>query len=69
VSELELGEYGLPASGKSYKLDGILTILDDNGVPKKEDDIASIIAHLKKTYCGKLGFEFDHIPVIALFSI
>jgi probable 2-oxoglutarate dehydrogenase E1 component DHKTD1 len=30
---------------------------------KEEANIEIIISHLKKVYCGKVAYEFMHIPV------
>ena len=30
---------------------------------KEEANIEAIVSHLKKVYCGKVAYEFMHIPV------
>jgi len=62
VAELDPNHYGIASNDRKYKLDGILYILDENGKPQKEADINTILTHLRKIYCSKLGFEFNHIP-------
>lgn len=32
-------------------------------VSKEDANIETILSHLKKVYCGKVAYEFMHIPV------
>ncbi|KAJ1342023.1 hypothetical protein BSLG_003428 [Batrachochytrium salamandrivorans] len=35
----------------------------DANAPHKEATLEDILSHLKNSYCGRIGFEFSHIPI------
>ncbi|KAI3651269.1 hypothetical protein MP228_004750 [Amoeboaphelidium protococcarum] len=67
VPELDPARYGLDKPGVTYNLSGIVHIgkKDDPSLPKERASIEQIVKHLDKTYCGKIAYEFRHIPNIA----
>jgi probable 2-oxoglutarate dehydrogenase E1 component DHKTD1 len=64
VKELDHSRYGIQ-DGK-YDLAGIIHVgkSKDPSEPRKEASLETILKHLKSSYCGRIGFEFAHIPVL-----
>lgn len=67
VPELEPERYGLTNKDRKYNLTGIVHLgkKNDPSLPRESATIDQILAHLNKTYCGKLAFEFRHIPNVS----
>lgn len=65
VPELDPARYSIPETGKTYNLTGIIHIgvKGDPSMPRDKAPIELILKHLKRTYCGKIAYEFRHIPV------
>ncbi|CAG8509363.1 17737_t:CDS:10 [Funneliformis caledonium] len=64
VAALDSKTYGFTDSKELYNLNGILHI-NKSGLTKdsKADaNIETIVSYLKKVYCGKVAYEFMHIP-------
>jgi probable 2-oxoglutarate dehydrogenase E1 component DHKTD1 len=66
IPELDPSRYGIPESGVSFDLSGIIHIgkKQDSTIPIDKAPIELILSHLKKVYCGKIAYEFRHIPNI-----
>eukprot|EP00126_Sphaerothecum_destruens_P010028 Sdes_comp20660_c0_seq1m15970 len=59
-NELELGTYGFAVEdGTQHAITGIMY----EDARKKYATIGEIHQHLNAVYCGKIGYEFQHIPV------
>ena len=65
VYQLSPSRFGIPEKDQRYQLTGILHVgkTNDPSISKDSASIETILAHLKQTYTGRLGFEFAHIPV------
>lgn len=58
--------YGLGKDDERYNLAGILhtnDALQENTSGGEEADFKTILNHLQAVYCGKIAYEFMHIPV------
>jgi probable 2-oxoglutarate dehydrogenase E1 component DHKTD1 len=79
VPELDPARYGIPEKGQTFNLTGIcmetlslthcigivhLGKKGDPSMPREKAPIEQVLAHLRKTYCGKIAYEFRHIPVL-----
>ncbi|CAG8644661.1 8575_t:CDS:2, partial [Cetraspora pellucida] len=64
VVALDNNRYGLTDPTKIYNLTGILHANESKTSTnsKVEANLGYIISHLKKVYCGKVAYEFMHIP-------
>ncbi|RIB30188.1 dehydrogenase E1 and transketolase domain-containing protein 1 [Gigaspora rosea] len=64
VVALDHTRYGLTDPTKVYNLTGILHVNESktSTSSKVEANLEHIISHLKKVYCGKVAYEFMHIP-------
>ncbi|CAG8589948.1 16970_t:CDS:10 [Dentiscutata erythropus] len=64
VVALDHARYGLTDPTKVYNLTGILHVNESKTSTnsKAEANLGHIISHLKKVYCGKVAYEFMHIP-------
>ncbi|KAJ3318422.1 hypothetical protein HDV06_000498 [Boothiomyces sp. JEL0866] len=64
LPELDPARYGIPESGKSYPLAGILHIgkTSDPTISRENAKVETILKHLRSTYTGRIGFEFQHLP-------
>jgi probable 2-oxoglutarate dehydrogenase E1 component DHKTD1 len=64
VREIEPSRYGIKESGDSFNLTGIIHVgkSSDPSIAREKASIEKIIAHLKSSYAGRIGFEFTHIP-------
>ncbi|RIA85155.1 thiamine diphosphate-binding protein [Glomus cerebriforme] len=64
VLALDYKRYGFTEPNKVYNLNGILHVNKSSSTKdsKEEANIDAIISHLKKVYCGKVAYEFMHIP-------
>ncbi|KAI8990264.1 oxoglutarate dehydrogenase, E1 component [Pilobolus umbonatus] len=64
VLALKPERYGLNEHESNYNLAGILhvndTIQENSG--SEEADLKTILDHLQAVYCGKIAYEFMHIP-------
>ena len=69
--QLSPSRFGIPEKDARFKLSGILHVgkTNDPSISKESASIERILAHLKKTYCGRIGFEFSHVPVFIPFCI
>ena len=67
VPELDISRYGLPPTGTTFNLGGIVHVgkTSDPSISRDKAPIETIIKHLKESYCGRIGFEFAHIPTTA----
>ena len=67
---MDPARYGIPQSG-TFDLTGIVHVgkKSDPAMPKTQALIERILDHLKKTYCGRIAYEFRHIPVCSLYSL
>ncbi|KAJ2871886.1 hypothetical protein FB639_004418, partial [Coemansia asiatica] len=63
IPELDPSRYGLEGTGKKFSIDGILEIPISDGT--KELSITEINRALEEIYCGRVAFEFEHIPETA----
>ncbi|KAG0366465.1 dehydrogenase E1 and transketolase domain-containing protein 1 [Gamsiella multidivaricata] len=64
VPALSAERYALTDSSKVYNLNGILHVNQSksNTDAKDEASLQTILNHLEKSYCGKIAYEFMHIP-------
>ncbi|CAO3646284.1 unnamed protein product [Cunninghamella echinulata] len=64
VLALKPERYGLTDESKIYNVAGILHVNESKNDPsfKEEADFKTIINHLNESYCGKIAYEFMHIP-------
>ncbi|KAL1921370.1 uncharacterized protein VTP21DRAFT_11086 [Calcarisporiella thermophila] len=64
ATDLDPARYGLTDMNKSYNLAGILHVNEsrENKESRNDATLSTIVEHLKKTYCGKIAYEFMHIP-------
>ncbi|CAB4445777.1 unnamed protein product [Rhizophagus irregularis] len=64
VTALDHERYGFTDPNKVYNLNGILHVNKSAStkVSKEDANIETILSHLKKVYCGKVAYEFMHIP-------
>ncbi|KAI8895238.1 thiamine diphosphate-binding protein [Globomyces pollinis-pini] len=64
IPELDPKRYGIPESGASYALEGILHIgkTSDPTISRENASIETILKHLRSRYTGRIGFEFAHLP-------
>jgi probable 2-oxoglutarate dehydrogenase E1 component DHKTD1 len=65
VYQLTPSRFGISDDGNErYNLLGILHVgkTTDPSISKDSASITTILDHLKKTYTGRIGFEFSHIP-------
>ena len=71
VPELNPARYGIPESGQSYNLSGILHVgqRNDRTTPRENATIETILAHLKKSYCGRIAFEVRTFYLCISFHI
>ncbi|ORX97262.1 2-oxoglutarate dehydrogenase, E1 component [Basidiobolus meristosporus CBS 931.73] len=62
--ELDPKRYGLNDENKKYNLAGILHVNESKSskAPLDEADLKTVIGHLNKVYCGRIAYEFMHIP-------
>ncbi|KAJ1827909.1 hypothetical protein LPJ56_001401 [Coemansia sp. RSA 2599] len=63
IPELDPSRYGLEETGKKLNIDGILEVPVSGGA--KELSITEINKTLEEIYCGRVAFEFEHIPETA----
>ncbi|KAI7865022.1 oxoglutarate dehydrogenase, E1 component [Spinellus fusiger] len=63
VLALKPERYGMTDKKQVHSLAGILHVSDatDKGA-KQEADTETILQHLKASYCGKIAYEFMHLP-------
>lgn len=65
--------YALTDSSKVYNLSGILHVNQSksSAQAKEEATLEAVVSHLEKSYCGKIAYEFTHIPVrtLAVYSL
>ncbi|KAI1316028.1 hypothetical protein EDD11_010492 [Mortierella claussenii] len=64
VPALSAERYALNDESKVYNLSGILHVnkSKSNTDAKDEAALKTILAHLEKSYCGNIAYEFMHIP-------
>ncbi|KAF9895936.1 hypothetical protein BX616_008502, partial [Lobosporangium transversale] len=64
VLALKADRYALTDENKVYSLNGILHVnkSKSNTDAKEEASLKTVLAHLEKSYCGKIAYEFTHIP-------
>ncbi|CAH1764844.1 3715_t:CDS:10, partial [Entrophospora sp. SA101] len=64
VAALDHRRYGLNDPNRFYNLNGILHVNNskDSKDSKKQEKLEEIINYLKKVYCGRVTYEFMHIP-------
>jgi probable 2-oxoglutarate dehydrogenase E1 component DHKTD1 len=64
IPELDPARYGIPETGASFPLAGILHIgkSSDPSISMEKAGIERILAHLRTSYTGRIGFEFAHLP-------
>ncbi|KAF9578818.1 hypothetical protein BGW38_005199, partial [Lunasporangiospora selenospora] len=64
VPALSPERYALDDASKVYNLSGILHVNQSksNTDAKDEANLKTILAHLEKSYSGKIAYEFMHIP-------
>ncbi|KAG0041429.1 hypothetical protein BGZ83_001822 [Gryganskiella cystojenkinii] len=64
VLALSPERYALTDRSKVYNLSGILHVNESksSAQAKEEASLDAILAHLEKSYCGKIAYEFTHIP-------
>ncbi|KAH9272968.1 oxoglutarate dehydrogenase (succinyl-transferring), E1 component [Batrachochytrium salamandrivorans] len=65
LNDINPERYGLTNLKESFDLAGIVHIgqASDANAPHKEATLEDILSHLKNSYCGRIGFEFSHIPI------
>ncbi|EGF80714.1 hypothetical protein BATDEDRAFT_19474 [Batrachochytrium dendrobatidis JAM81] len=65
LRDISPDRYGLTNPNEVFDLAGILHIgkTSDPSVSKEHASLETILNHLKKSYCGRIGFEFSHIPI------
>ena len=70
VLALDAERYALTDEAKSYNLSGILHVNQSksSAEAKEEASLKTVVAHLEKSYCGKIAYEFMHIPVRLLIT-
>ncbi|KAI8381129.1 oxoglutarate dehydrogenase, E1 component [Radiomyces spectabilis] len=64
VLSLKPERYGLSDKNKVYNLSGILHVNEaqHDGARREEADFKAILDHLNNVYCGKIAYEFMHLP-------
>lgn len=65
VPALSAERYALKDPSQVYSLNGILHVNQSKGSQEAKDEatLETIVNHLEKSYCGKIAYEFTHIPV------
>ncbi|KAJ3016184.1 hypothetical protein HKX48_004167 [Thoreauomyces humboldtii] len=63
IFQLDPARYGIADPKRTFPVDGIVHVGEaaDPAVSKSEAPLEEIIAHLRKSYCGRIGYEFTHI--------
>ncbi|KAJ3151420.1 hypothetical protein HDU86_006120 [Geranomyces michiganensis] len=63
IFQLDPARYGIPDLDKTYPLAGIVHVSDaTNGGAKESATLNDVLSHLREAYCGRIGYEFTHIP-------
>ncbi|KAF9336096.1 hypothetical protein BG006_009695 [Podila minutissima] len=64
VPALSAERYALTDRSQVYNLNGILHVNQSKGSQEAKDEatLETIVNHLEKSYCGKIAYEFTHIP-------
>ncbi|GJJ77187.1 probable 2-oxoglutarate dehydrogenase E1 component DHKTD1 [Entomortierella parvispora] len=64
VLALSPERYALTDPSKVYNLSGILHVNQSksSAQAKEEATLEAVVSHLEKSYCGKIAYEFTHIP-------
>ncbi|KAJ3050906.1 hypothetical protein HK097_008117 [Rhizophlyctis rosea] len=62
--QLNPSRYGIPTSQETFDISGIVHVgkTSDPTISREKAPANVILEHLKKSYCGRVGFEFQHIP-------
>lgn len=65
IPALSAERYALKDPSQVYNLNGILHVNQSKGSQEAKDEatLETIVNHLEKSYCGKIAYEFTHIPV------
>ncbi|KFH65518.1 oxoglutarate dehydrogenase (succinyl-transferring), E1 component [Podila verticillata NRRL 6337] len=64
IPALSAERYALKDPSQVYNLNGILHVNQSKGSQEAKDEatLETIVNHLEKSYCGKIAYEFTHIP-------
>ncbi|KAI8913998.1 thiamine diphosphate-binding protein [Powellomyces hirtus] len=64
IFQLDPARYGIPELSKSYDVQGIVHVgeAEDCAKGKSKATLGEILSHLRRAYCGRIGYEFTHIP-------
>ncbi|KAJ3294817.1 hypothetical protein HK104_003284, partial [Borealophlyctis nickersoniae] len=62
--QLDPNRYSIPETGKTFDITGIVHVgkSKDPSISREKAPVELILAHLRQSYCGRIGFEFSHIP-------
>ncbi|KAF7732562.1 hypothetical protein EC973_003309 [Apophysomyces ossiformis] len=64
VLALKPERYGITNANEKYNLAGILHVNESktDAASREEADVQTILDHLNAVYCGKIAYEFMHLP-------
>ncbi|CAG8608971.1 10192_t:CDS:10 [Paraglomus brasilianum] len=64
ITAIDANRYGLSDPHKIYNLDGIIHVNESESSfeSKREATLEEITTHLKNVYCGRVAYEFMHVP-------
>lgn len=64
VTALNPERYGLTDLEQVFDLQGILHVgaSSDPTVARSQAKLSTVLAHLHRTYCGRIAYEFNYIP-------